>query len=174
MNDDTAIPLTYYAAAPASATDTNKVAIDFYNQTTGHLNRRYSQQCRTFEVFKTRRILPKFSRLDNVPTVASMDVATCEDIPFHVRRVVLEELVRLQAGDVYYQCSFAACSEPSPYWMREQHVENRPHTETADFILRLLFSPTGHGHHQMSSSRRDAADLQPSSTRPLLEDYYVS
>ncbi|KAH8040957.1 hypothetical protein HPB51_013239 [Rhipicephalus microplus] len=132
------------------------------------------QQCRAFEALKTRRILPKFGRLDNVPTVASMDVATREDIPFLVRRVVREELVRLQAGDVHHQCSFAACPEPPPYWMRERHVENQPRTETADFTPWLPFSPTGRGHHRMSSSRRAAADLRPSSTRPLPEDYYAS
>ncbi|KAH8030518.1 hypothetical protein HPB51_007670 [Rhipicephalus microplus] len=121
------------------------------------------QQCRAFEALKTRRILPKFGRLVNVPTVANMDVATCEDIPFLVRRVVREELVRLQAGDVHHQCSFAACPEPPPYWMRERHVENRPRTETVDFTPRLPFSPTGRGHHRMSSSQRAAADLRPSS-----------
>ncbi|KAH8029282.1 hypothetical protein HPB51_024707 [Rhipicephalus microplus] len=103
-----------------------------------------------------------------------MDVATCEDIPFLGRRVVREELVRLQAGDVHNQCSFAACPEPPPYWMRERHVENRPRTETADFTPRLPFSPTGRGHHRMSSSRRATADLRPSSTKSLLEDYYAS
>ncbi|KAH8020992.1 hypothetical protein HPB51_011359 [Rhipicephalus microplus] len=132
------------------------------------------QQCRAFEALKTRRILPKFGRLDNVPTVASMDVATCEDISYLVRRVVREELVRLQAGDVHHQCSFGACPEPPPYWMRERHVENRPRTETADFTPRLPFSSTGRGHHRMSSSRRAAADPRPSSTRPLPEDYYAS
>ncbi|KAH8021630.1 hypothetical protein HPB51_016026 [Rhipicephalus microplus] len=103
-----------------------------------------------------------------------MGVATCEDIPFLVRRVVREELVRLQAGDVHHQCSFAACPEPPPYWMQERHVENRPRTETTDFTPRLPFSPTGRGHHRMSSSRRAAADLRPSSTRPLPEDYYAA
>ncbi|KAH8039616.1 hypothetical protein HPB51_007816 [Rhipicephalus microplus] len=132
------------------------------------------QQCRAFEALKTRRILPKFRRLDDVPTVASMDVATCEDISFLVRRVVREELVRLEGGDVHHQCSFAACPEPPPYWMRERHAENRPRTETEDFTPRLPFSPTGRGHHRMSSSRRAAADLRSSSTRPLPEDYYAS
>ncbi|KAH8029670.1 hypothetical protein HPB51_002227 [Rhipicephalus microplus] len=80
-----------------------------------------------------------------------MNVATCEDIPFLVHRVVREELVRLQAGDVHHQCSFAACPEPPPYWMRERHVENRPRTETADFTPRLPLSltccgPTGCHH----------------------------
>ncbi|KAH8030027.1 hypothetical protein HPB51_006459 [Rhipicephalus microplus] len=103
-----------------------------------------------------------------------MDVATCEDISYLVRRVVREELVRLQAGDVHHQCSFATCPEPPSYWMRERHVENRPRTETADFTPRLPFSPTGRGHHRMSSSRRAAADPRPSSTRPLPEDYYAS
>ncbi|KAH8019465.1 hypothetical protein HPB51_019487 [Rhipicephalus microplus] len=103
-----------------------------------------------------------------------MDVATREDIHFFARRVVQEALVRLQAGDAHHQCSFTACPEPPPYWMRELHVENRPRTETADFTPRLPFSPTGHSHHRMSSSRRAAADLRPSSTRPLPEHYYAS
>ncbi|KAH8022318.1 hypothetical protein HPB51_023371 [Rhipicephalus microplus] len=198
MNDDTAIPLTHYAAATTSATDTAQggrrprqpdywapeprifsgIAEDVYNFsiTKENLNTPsiFRQQCRAFEALKTRRILPKFGRLDYVPTVANMDVATCEDIPFLVRRVVREVLVRLQAGDVHHQCSFAAWPEPPPYWIRERHVENQPRTETADFTPRLPFSPTGRGHHRMSSSRRAAADLRPSSTRPLPEDYYAS
>ncbi|KAH8026572.1 hypothetical protein HPB51_021982 [Rhipicephalus microplus] len=64
--------------------------------------------------------------------------------------------------------------EPPPYWMRERHVENQQHTETADFTPPLLFFPTDHGHCRMSSSRLVGADLRPSSTRPLLEDYYAS
>ncbi|KAH8026419.1 hypothetical protein HPB51_020403 [Rhipicephalus microplus] len=134
----------------------------------------FRQQCRAFEALKTRRILLEFGCLNNVPTVARVDVATCEDISFLVRRVVPEKLVRLQAGGIHHQCSFAACPEPPPYWIRERHVENRPRTETADFTPRLPFSQTGRGHHRMSSSRRAAADLRPSSTRPLTEDYYAS
>ncbi|KAH8023785.1 hypothetical protein HPB51_016839 [Rhipicephalus microplus] len=198
MNDDTAIPLTHNAAASTSATDTAQggrrprqpnywapeprifsgIAEDVYSFliTKENLNTpsTFRQQCRAFEALKTRRILPKCGRLDNVPTVASMNVATCEDIPFLVRRVVREELVLLQAGDVHHQCSFATCPEPPPYWMRKRHVENRPRTETADFTPWLPFSPTCRGHHRMSSSRRAAADLRPSSTRPLPEDYYAS
>ncbi|KAH8040381.1 hypothetical protein HPB51_010161 [Rhipicephalus microplus] len=56
--------------------------------------------------------------------------------------------------------------------MRECHVENRPRTETADFTPRLPSFPTGHCHHPISSSRRAAADLRPSSAKPLPEDYY--
>ncbi|KAH8028592.1 hypothetical protein HPB51_017718 [Rhipicephalus microplus] len=153
------------------AEDVYKFLITKENLSTSSI---FRQQCRAFEALKTRRILPKFGRLDNVLTVASMDVATCEDIPFLVRRVVREELVRLQAGDVHHQCSFAACPEPPPYCMRERHVENRPRTETAHFTPGLPFSPTGRGHHRMSSSRRAAVDLRLSSTRPLPEDYYVS
>ncbi|KAH8031730.1 hypothetical protein HPB51_020704 [Rhipicephalus microplus] len=108
------------------------------------------------------------------PLSQSMDVTTCEDIPFLARRVVREELVRLQAGGVPHQCSFAACPEPPPYWMRERHVENRPRTETADFTPRLPFSLTGPGHHWMSSTRRAAAGIRQSPTRPVSEDYYAS
>ncbi|KAH8026673.1 hypothetical protein HPB51_023913 [Rhipicephalus microplus] len=75
----------------------------------------FREQCRAFEALKTRKILLKFGRLDIVPTAASMNVTACEDIPLLLRRVVREELVRLQAGDAHYQCSFAACPEPPPY-----------------------------------------------------------
>ncbi|KAH7932173.1 hypothetical protein HPB51_029486 [Rhipicephalus microplus] len=189
MNDDTAIPSTSYAAASTSATDTAQGGRRprqpdywapepriFSGKTDEDVDawlKHYDRQCRAFEALKTRRILPKFGRLDNVPTVASMDVATCEDIPLLVRRVVEEELVRLQAGDVHHQCSFTACPEPPPYWMRERHVENRPRTEAADFTPWFPFSPTSRGHHLMSSSRRAAVDLRPSSTRPLPEHYYA-
>ncbi|KAH8022958.1 hypothetical protein HPB51_006388 [Rhipicephalus microplus] len=65
------------------------IAEDVYNflVTKENLNTPiFRQQCREFEALKTWRILPKFGRLDNVPTVESMDVAACEDIPFLVCR----------------------------------------------------------------------------------------
>ncbi|KAH8039545.1 hypothetical protein HPB51_007447 [Rhipicephalus microplus] len=146
MNDDTTTPLTYFAAASTSATDTAQGGYrhrqpgywapeprNFSGKTDEDMDawlKQFDRQCHAFEALKTRRILPKLGRLDNVSTVASMNVATCEDIPFLVRQVVREELVRLQAGDVHHQSSFAACHEPPPYWMRERHVENRPRTET--------------------------------------------
>ncbi|KAH8038478.1 hypothetical protein HPB51_001651 [Rhipicephalus microplus] len=96
----------------------------------------FKQQCRAFEALKTRRILPKFRRLDNVPTVASMDIATCEDILFHVRRVVREALVRLQAGDAHNQFSFAACPAPLLFWMQSA-------TSKTDGAQKLQISPRG-------------------------------
>ncbi|KAH7964097.1 hypothetical protein HPB51_027664 [Rhipicephalus microplus] len=189
--------LPYVFAHPGSIFELlptrHKVAIDLDNQTTGHPSHEFSLVKLTktwtldawlkhFDRAAVSRIRgiedPKNSTqvraLGQCSHVESMDVATCEDIPFLVRRVVREELVRLQAGGVHHQCSFAACPEPPPYWMRERHVENRPRTETADFTPRIPFFPTGRGHHQMSSSRRAAPDLRPSSTRPLPEDYYPS
>lgn len=48
--------------------------------------------CRTFEALKLRRICPKFGRLPNVPTVASVDTGPSEDIASLVRRIIREEL----------------------------------------------------------------------------------
>lgn len=55
------------------------------------------QQCRTFEALKTRRITPKFGRLANVTTVASVDDSPPPDLAETIRRIVREELARHQA-----------------------------------------------------------------------------
>ncbi|XP_077532506.1 uncharacterized protein LOC144144881 [Haemaphysalis longicornis] len=55
------------------------------------------QQCRTFEALKTRRITPKFGRLTNVTTVASVDDNPPPDLADTIRRIVREELARHQA-----------------------------------------------------------------------------
>lgn len=52
------------------------------------------QHCRTFETLKTRRIVPKFGRLSNVPTVASVDAMSPSDLSSTIRQIVREELRR--------------------------------------------------------------------------------
>ncbi|XP_077547973.1 uncharacterized protein LOC144160607 [Haemaphysalis longicornis] len=54
------------------------------------------QHCRTFEALKKRRITPKFGRLANVTTVASVDVTPPPDYAETIRRIVREELLRHQ------------------------------------------------------------------------------
>lgn len=54
------------------------------------------QQCRTFEALKLRRITPKFGRLANVTTVASVDDCPPSDLADTIRHIVREELLRHQ------------------------------------------------------------------------------
>lgn len=76
------------------------------------------RHCRAFEAFKIRRISPKFGRLPNVPTVASVDTTYSEDIASMVRRIIREELQHTggfsrdpeyrsspTSTPVYHQCS---------------------------------------------------------------------
>lgn len=52
------------------------------------------RHCRTFETLKTRRIAPKFGRLANVTTVASVDESPSADLSSTIRQIVREELLR--------------------------------------------------------------------------------
>lgn len=52
------------------------------------------KHCRTFEALKMRRIAPKFGRLSNVPTVASVDASPLSDLSSTIRQIVREELLR--------------------------------------------------------------------------------
>lgn len=52
------------------------------------------QHCRTFEALKMRRIAPKFGRLANVTTVASVEVSPSVDFASTIRQIVREELLR--------------------------------------------------------------------------------
>lgn len=52
------------------------------------------RHCRTFETLKMRRITPKFGRLPNVTTVASVDEHTPFDLASTIREIVREELTR--------------------------------------------------------------------------------
>lgn len=51
------------------------------------------RRCRTFETLKTRRIAPKFGRLANVTTVASVDTNPPTDLSSTIRQIVREELL---------------------------------------------------------------------------------
>lgn len=89
------------------------------------------QYCRTFEALKTRRITPKFGRLPNVATVASVDNTSCDDIASVVRRIVREELAfqrPCMAPDIENpEHSFQApCFEPPPAWARRS--SNTPYS----------------------------------------------
>lgn len=72
------------------------------------------RHCRTFEALKTRQISPKFGRLDNVTTVAtvaSVDVAASDDLAAKVCRVVRDELARFQDAETNRVCHQCALDE---------------------------------------------------------------
>lgn len=50
------------------------------------------RHCRKFEALKKRRITPKFGRLSNVTTVASVDSTSPADLAATIRQIVREEL----------------------------------------------------------------------------------
>lgn len=52
------------------------------------------RHCRTFETLKQRRIAPKFGRLANVTSVASIEAASTGDLSATIRQIVREELLR--------------------------------------------------------------------------------
>ncbi|KAH8029223.1 hypothetical protein HPB51_023815 [Rhipicephalus microplus] len=54
------------------------------------------KHCRTFESLKMRRISPKFGRLSNVPTVASVETVPPNELALTIRQIVREELLRSQ------------------------------------------------------------------------------
>ncbi|KAH8032175.1 hypothetical protein HPB51_023325 [Rhipicephalus microplus] len=55
-----------------------------------------TKHCRTFASLKMRRISPKFGRLSNVPTVASVETVPPNDLALTIRQIVREELLRCQ------------------------------------------------------------------------------
>ncbi|KAH8029066.1 hypothetical protein HPB51_022234 [Rhipicephalus microplus] len=55
-----------------------------------------TKHCRTSESLKMRRISPKFGRLSNVPTVASVETVPPNDLALTIRQIVREELLRCQ------------------------------------------------------------------------------
>lgn len=52
------------------------------------------RHCRTFETLKQRRITPKFGRLANVTTVASVETTPTVDLATTIRQIVREELCK--------------------------------------------------------------------------------
>lgn len=75
------------------------IAEDVYNFLIGkenlHTVSELIRHCRTFEALKTRRITPKFGRLANVTTVASVDTSPpLPDLSSAIRQIVREELQR--------------------------------------------------------------------------------
>ncbi|KAH8042417.1 hypothetical protein HPB51_023256 [Rhipicephalus microplus] len=95
--------------------------------------------CRTFEKLKTRRIAPKFGRLANVTTVASVDVSPPTNLVAIIRAIVREELQR-QGGRVdetiphpptnspYYTAAPSAPLPPSRWAAPAQQARHRPFT----------------------------------------------
>ncbi|XP_077491779.1 uncharacterized protein LOC144102362 [Amblyomma americanum] len=54
------------------------------------------KHCTAFEALKLRRVVPKFGRLANVTSIASVDVAAPVSMADMIRQIVREELLRYQ------------------------------------------------------------------------------
>lgn len=95
------------------------IAEDVYNFLIGKENLNsvsdVMQHCRTFEMLKMRRIAPKFGRLSNMPTVASVDTMSPNDLSSTIRQIVWEELLRCQ--------QVSHC--PSAF--QDSYMQERPH-----------------------------------------------
>ncbi|KAH7956475.1 hypothetical protein HPB52_010043 [Rhipicephalus sanguineus] len=100
-----------------------------------------------------------------------MVVATCEELPLIVRRVVQEDLARLQVAEAGYQCAFDEFPEVPSFWKRERRIEYRPLSEETHSSTSFRSLPTSHGPRGMSPPRCAAAEYPPAPWR-LSADYY--
>lgn len=110
------------------------IAEDVYNFLIGkenlHTVSELIRHCRTFEALKTRRITPKFGRLANVTTVASVDTSPLlPDLSSAIRQIVREELQRHdeQARYAAPRCSSSVFRDtfrepPSATWNHSVNV----------------------------------------------------
>ncbi|KAH8024656.1 hypothetical protein HPB51_000268 [Rhipicephalus microplus] len=75
------------------------------------------RHCRTFEKLKTRRIAPKFGRLANVTTVASVDASPLADLAATIRAIVRKELQRQDtlADDTIHHPPTCSSYYPAPF-----------------------------------------------------------
>ncbi|KAH7955310.1 hypothetical protein HPB52_000270 [Rhipicephalus sanguineus] len=95
-----------------------------------------------------------------------MDIATCDDLPLLVRRVVQEGLARLQGAEAGYQCAFDEFPEPPSFWKRERRIEYRPQSEEAHSSMSFRSLPKSHGRRRMSPPRRARAEYSPTPQHP--------
>lgn len=113
------------------------------------------RHCRAFETLN-RRITPKFGRLANVTTVASVDISATEDIAAVFRRIVREELDQ-QFQKVSHEPRPRLYADPVPvnYQCALQHA---PATESAASWIRQLVRDHCSEYH---ADVRTAAPFQP-------------
>lgn len=98
------------------------------------------RHCRAFEALKIRRVTPKFGRLANVTTVASVDVGHPADIASIVRRIIREEFAQqplvsgngaayspsMRTDAVYHQCALQEPPyEPPVPWAQQSYADQR-------------------------------------------------
>lgn len=122
------------------------------------------RHCRAFEALKTRRITPKFGRLANVPTVASVDTSSPEDVATIVRKIIREELgqqlqfqkvspdprrhLYVEPDSVHYQC--AVQQEPPPEragsWAAGQNYRARCNDYHDHPVTAATFQPLARQH----------------------------
>lgn len=115
------------------------------------------KHCRAFEALKMRRIGPKFGRLDNVTTIASVSVPTHDDLSSVIRQVVKEELQRLKVVDdahVCHQCAFDHRSRvPPSTWAPQSFREPRRTYADRTESSNLPPQPTSLGRRQDAPQR---------------------
>lgn len=99
------------------------------------------RHCRTFETLKTRRITPKFGRLANVTTVASVEETPSQTLLSTIREIVRDELLRRDQlarpsgfADTHYP--FQA---PAPAW---PSMNTPPSVNVTDFVYRDNLDPS--------------------------------
>ena len=115
------------------------------------------RHCRTFEALKLRRITPKFGRLANVTSVASVDATATVSMADMIRQIVREELLRHEdpvrrAGGAHDGCALqAAPVTPSASWVpasgvpglesrrdHDQGFAHQPMSRAATYIGELV------------------------------------
>lgn len=143
------------------------------------------RHCRTFETLKTRRIVPKFGRLANVTTIASVDESPSADLSSTIRQIVREELLRhqelardvIRQPDAYYpqhMAPAAPCASWQPAvcvtdvnhrgapWPREDTFtpEHRPaeHPRPSRFARRPTVPPVQQAQPLRSATRPPTAE----------------
>lgn len=100
------------------------------------------RHCRTFEALKTRRITPKFGRLANVTTVASIEESPSQSLLCAIREIVRDEMSRREqlvrpngfGGDVYARPTYGGACPPmsanvTDFVCREDLYTPRPRPE---------------------------------------------
>lgn len=114
------------------------------------------RHCRAFETLKTRRITPKFGRLANVTTVASLDISATEDIAAVVRRIVREELDQ-QFQKMGHESRPRLYADPVPV-NNQCALQHAPPTESAASWIR---PPVRDHCSEYHADVRTAAPFQP-------------
>ncbi|XP_077557779.1 uncharacterized protein LOC144173139 [Haemaphysalis longicornis] len=122
------------------------------------------QHIRTFEALKKRRITPKFGRLANVTTVASVDLQPPADFAEMIRRIVREELLRQEESRHYTDSVRIRDSYVLPDVQANTLSPSSVPFRDASFMTRT-HSPQRSHVHQSARNSRDVEWLSQRSQR---------